>query len=82
MSDETKKKDGEEKEMKIPLKEIGVGLLTIATNKKIQKIVLGEYSDGKVRSLPDALNEEILSPQQKQKYKNKKKNKKKKFKYE
>ena len=51
-------------------------------SKKVQTFLCGTYSDGTPRSLPDALNDEIYSPQQKKnKIKNdkkKKKNKKKK----
>lgn len=39
------------------------------TNDVIRGCVLGEYADGKPRSLPDALNGEFLSPQQKKKAK-------------
>ena len=82
MSDEKKKETGEN-EMKVPIKEIVGGAIAVLTNKKVRKMVLGEYSDGSIRSLPDALSDETLSPKQKGKYKTKnKKNKKKKFKYE
>lgn len=53
-------------------------------SEKIQTFLCGKYSDGTPRSLPDALNDELYSPQQKknkakndQKKKNKKKKKKK-----
>lgn len=48
--------------------EIADGLLGSA---KVQSFLCGKYSDGTPRSLPDALNDELYSPQQK---KNKKKN--------
>lgn len=44
-------------------------------SEKVQKFLCGHYSDGSPRSLPDALNDELYSPQQK---KNKNKNDKKK----
>lgn len=48
-------------------------------SKKVQTFLCGTYSDGTPRSLPDALNDEIYSPQQKKnKLKNDKKKKKKK----
>lgn len=54
-------------------------------SEKVQTFLCGKYSDGTPRSLPDALNDELYSPQQKKnqnknkkKKKNKKKNKKKK----
>ena len=58
---------------------------SILGSEKIQTFLCGKYSDGTPRSLPDALNDELYSPQQKKnKIKNdekkKKKNKKKKHK--
>lgn len=48
-------------------------------SEKVQKFLCGKYSDGTPRSLPDALNDELYSPQQKKnKYKNDQKKKKKK----
>jgi translation elongation factor EF-G len=44
-------------------------------SEKVQKFLCGKYSDGTPRSLPDALNDKLYSPEQK---KNKKKNDKKK----
>ena len=44
-------------------------------SEKVQTFLCGKYSDGTPRSLPDALNDELYSPQQK---KNKNKNDKKK----
>lgn len=83
MSEENNKEA--EKNFKIPIKEITGAAITVLSNKKVQKMILGEYADGKTRSLPDALSDETLSPKQKGKYKTKgkkKKNKKKKFKYD
>ena len=42
---------------------------TIISNDVIRGCVLGEYADGKPRSLPDAIKGEYLSPQQKKKAK-------------
>ena len=66
-------------------------VLTVADgllgSEKVQTFLCGKYSDGTPRSLPDALNDELYSPQQKKnkahndkkkKKKHKKKNKKKK----
>ena len=51
---------------------------TIAGNDDIQKMILGTYSDGSPRSLPDALNDEFISPKEKKNilYGDKKKKKK------
>jgi hypothetical protein len=48
----------------------------LASNKKVQKVLFGEYSDGKPRSMIDGLNNEIYSPKQKKHNKDKKKHKK------
>lgn len=58
----------------------------IAGNEKISKVLYGTYADGTTRSLPDAINGEIYSPEQKAKAydnngKKKKKKKKKKVKF-
>lgn len=52
-------------------------------NKTVRKVLLGEYSNGTPRSLPDCLDGEILSPKERKKYvyKRKKKLKKHKIKY-
>lgn len=56
----------------------------LAENDSVKKMVLGTYSDGSARSIPDALNDEFVSPKEKKKIlygdnkKRKKKNKKKK----
>ena len=47
-------------------------------SEKVQTFLCGKYSDGTPRSLPDALNDELYSPQQKKNQNNKKKKKKKK----
>jgi hypothetical protein len=58
----------------------------LAENDSVKKMVLGTYSDGSARSIPDALNDEFVSPKEKKKIlygddkkrKNKKNKKKKK----
>jgi len=50
-------------------------LVGVLTNKDIQKVVLGTYSDGKTRSVKDCIDGEFLSPKQKEKLKGKKKKK-------
>ena len=57
----------------------------IIANEDLQKMVLGTYSDGSVRSIPDAMDGEVYSPKSKGKAikrntKRNKKNKRKKFK--
>lgn len=37
----------------------------LCSDKKVQKMMFGTYSDGKTRSFIDAVNGEILSPKQK-----------------
>ncbi len=57
-----------------------IGELTkLCSQKEIQKMIFGTYSDGKPRSLMDAINGEILSPKQKRNklYKKRKSGKKK-----
>ena len=64
---------------------------SLLESKKIQTFLCGQYSDGTPRSLPDALNDELYSPQQKKnkaynenkkkKHKKKKKKNKKKTKH-
>ena len=55
------------------------GIGAILSEEEVQKRVFGEYSDGRVRSIPDAIHDEVLSPKQKKKklYKKKKSGKKK-----
>lgn len=65
------------------IKAIAESTISIATNKDVQKMVLGTYADGTTRSMKDAIDGEILSPSQKKKLKKKnkkKKNKKRKIK--
>lgn len=52
----------------------------IVTSKQMQKAVLGTYSDGTTRNVPDAINGEIYSPKQKAEMDKKVKKKKKKMK--
>ena len=47
-------------------------LTEILGSKKVQRFLCGTYEDGDVRSLPDALKDEIRSPKQRHKKKNKK----------
>lgn len=66
------------------------GAEQLLKSKKVQKFLCGSYADGTPRSLPDALNDELLSPKQRQnkkalkkhKKKNKKNKKKKPIKFE
>mgnify|MGYP003496773446 CR=1 FL=1 len=53
------------------------GTEQLLKSKKVQKFLCGSYSDGSPRSLPDALNDELLSPKQRQNKKAVKKHKKK-----
>ena len=59
---------GKEKIIVDTLLNVADGLLG---SEKVQSFLCGQYSDGTPRSLPDALNDELYSPQQK---KNKNKN--------
>lgn len=54
-----------------------VGLMT---DKSVQKVIFGEYSDGSPRSLMDCLDGEILSPSDRERFVYGKKKKKKKHK--
>lgn len=54
---------------------------SLGSNDDFKGFICGTYADGEPRSIPDAINNEILSPKQKQKImekSNKKKKKKKK----
>lgn len=53
-------------------------LTGLVASEKIQRTLFGEYSDGSVRSIPDALDGEILSPKDRERmfYKKKKGKKK------
>lgn len=58
-------------------------ITSLGSNDKFKGFICGTYSDGEPRSIPDAINNEILSPKQKKKImeadsKKKKKKKKKK----
>ena len=72
--------------MNIPVETIVSVLNGLGENKKVQKTILGTYSNGKTRSVIDALKGEIISPEDQllitkrlnKKKKKKKKNKKKK----
>ena len=52
----------------------------LLSNDKVKSMVLGTYSDGTPRSIPDAINNELYSPKQKKKAikRNEKRKKKKK----
>lgn len=54
-------------------------LTKVCSRSDVQKMVFGTYSDGKPRSLFDAINGEVLSPKQKREklYKKRKSGKKK-----
>ena len=57
----------------------GISVATkLSKDEGFQRIMLGTYADGKIKSLPDALNGENLSPEQRAKEAKKKKKKKKK----
>lgn len=57
-------------------------LIEIVSNEKVQKKVLGEYTDGDTRTVIDAITGEYLSPKTKKKHdKHKKKKKKHKDRY-
>jgi hypothetical protein len=57
----------------------GVAVATkLSKDEGFQRIMLGTYADGKIKSLPDAILGETLSPKQKAKLAKKKKKKKKK----
>lgn len=58
---------------------VATQIIGVVTNEDLRKTVLGTYSDGKPRSVVDALNDEVLSPKQRRKklYKKRKSGKKK-----
>lgn len=63
------------------VKAVGSVLLDAAGNRKVQRVVLGTYTDGSTRNLFDAASGEFLSPKDREKYlMGKKKSKKKKHK--
>lgn len=58
----------------------GIHILSnLCSNEDVQKALFGTYSNGKPRSMVDAMNGEILSPKQRRKklYKKRKSGKKK-----
>lgn len=59
------------------LKALGSAVIDIAGDKKVQKVVLGTYTDGTTRSVVDALSGEFLSGKDREKYLKEKKKKKK-----
>ena len=66
----------------MPAKEIieaiAAGVVGVASNDKLQGLVLGKYSDGTPRSIPDAIKGEYKSPSTKAEKKKKSKKHKKK----
>lgn len=58
---------------------VAAEVIGVVTNEDLRKAILGTYSDGKPRSVVDAMNDEVLSPKQRQKklYKKRKSGKKK-----
>lgn len=70
---------------KVALEKIITTEAKVLTDKSVQKVIFGEYSDGTPRSLVDSWNGETLSPKEKKKTLKKKggkkKNKKKKIKF-
>lgn len=46
---------------------IASSILTLSKNKDVKKMVCGTYTDGKVRSIYDTLNNEYVSPKSKKK---------------
>lgn len=51
--------------MALPVAEILTVVEKVVGNKDLQKMVLGEYSDGSTRSIPDAIGGEVYSPKTK-----------------
>lgn len=67
------------KDMKIPIGSIISTTVDVLSSEKMRKTLFGTYSNGKSRNLTDALNHEVVSPEDKLKItKRLKKNKKKK----
>jgi hypothetical protein len=54
-------------------------LIDLCSTDKVQKMLFGTYSNGKARSMVDAINDEVLSPKQRKSklYKKRKSGKKK-----
>ena len=66
-------------DMKIPIGSIISTTVDVLSSEKMRKTLFGTYSNGKSRNLTDALNHEVVSPEDKLKItKRLKKNKKKK----
>ena len=65
---------------KVPVGKIISGVVETISDEKVQKAIMGTYADGTPRSFVDCINDEYLSPKQREKYvyKGKKKKKKKK----
>lgn len=62
---------------KLAVEKVVTTAAKLLTDKSVQKVIFGEYSDGSPRSLVDSWNGETLSPKQKQKIRKKKGKKKK-----
>lgn len=62
---------------KVPISSIVDTVVSVTTNKGVQKALFGVYADDTPRSFIDCVNGEYLSPKQKEKYICKKKKKKK-----
>lgn len=58
------------------LSAIAETVVTVASDKGVQKALFGVYADNSPRSLVDSMNGEVLSPKQKKEYCYKKKKKK------
>lgn len=73
-----KNNDCEDKQMpkKLPISTIVDTVVSVATDKSVQKALFGVYSDNTPRSLVDCLDGEILSPKDRAKAMNRKKKKK------
>lgn len=55
--------------MAVNVEKVVAGVMAVGTaiveNESIRKMLCGTYSDGTARNIPDAINGEIYSPQQK-----------------
>lgn len=63
--------------MKLNLKEIINGISDIALSEQGQRFICGTYSNGKPRSVVDAVRDEYISPKDREKWEKEKKKKKK-----
>jgi hypothetical protein len=61
----------------VPVSSIIKTVLSVASDKNVQKAMFGVYADDTPRSFVDCINGEVLSPKQKKEYIYKKKKKKK-----